>query len=279
MDNNNVENNVVQNTSNNTLVNEQNVVVNNSENKNNKKKNSLKKIAIILLSVSVILIILGVVSSFGVTAFKENKKQKNKELAQRIFEETGMDEYLKEIFIPGVQLDTDLLDSNVKFMTDIYNNDSVPKYLFLYNVEDDASWIYIKYEDYANEYKKVYNKDLTFSMLDSEMAFDNLVHIDDNRYLFNVVDAFPCTSSNVDKCYVNITKQIVYEREVEFSSFDLKDDNVVVFDASVTYNNNNTKSVLDGKFELKFKEEKNEYIVESIKLISTEERVLTRLDS
>ena len=275
MDNNNLENNVPSGVPNN-INNEQNIVSNNNDKKRN---NNLKKIAFFLLVVSIILISLGFVFSFGVDAIKNNKDDKNKELARTIFEETGMDEYLKEVFIPGVQLNTNLLDSNIKFMTDIYNNSNVPKYLFMYNEDDDASWIYIKYEDYASEYKKVYNKNLTFSMVDDEMAYDNLIHLSDNRYLFSIVDAFPCTKSNIDKCYVNISKQIISERDVKYEDFNLKDDNIVVGTAVLTYNNNNTKSILKGRFELKYKEENNKYVVDYIKMTSIDEKVLARFDS
>ena len=275
MDNNNLENNVPSSVPNN-INNEQNIVSNNNDKKRN---NNLKKIAFFLLVVSIILISLGFVFSFGVEAIKDNKDDKNKELARTIFEETGMDEYLKEVFIPGVQLNTNLLDSNIKFMTDIYNNSNVPKYLFMYNEDDDASWIYIKYEDYASEYKKVYNKNLTFSMVDGEMAYDNLIHLSDNRYLFSIVDAFPCTKSNIDKCYVNISKQIISERDVKYEDFNLKDDNIVVGTAVLTYNNNNTKSILKGRFELKYKEENNKYVVDYIKMTSIDEKVLARFDS
>lgn len=275
MDNNNLENNVPSGVPNN-INNEQNIVSNNNDKKRN---NNLKKIAFFLLVVSIILISLGFVFSFGVEAIKDNKDDKNKELARTIFEETGMDEYLKEVFIPGVQLNTNLLDSNIKFMTDIYNNSNVPKYLFMYNEDDDASWIYIKYEDYASEYKKVYNKNLTFSMVDGEMAYDNLIHLSDNRYLFSIVDAFPCTKSNIDKCYVNISKQIISERDVKYEDFNLKDDNIVVGTAVLTYNNNNTKSILKGRFELKYKEENNKYVVDYIKMTSIDEKVLARFDS
>lgn len=275
MDNNNLENNVPSGVPNN-INNEQNIVSNNNDKKRN---NNLKKIAFFLLVVSIILISLGFVFSFGVEAIKDNKDDKNKELARTIFEETGMDEYLKEVFIPGVQLNTNLLDSNIKFMTDIYNNSNVPKYLFMYNEDDDASWIYIKYEDYASEYKKVYNKNLTFSMVDDEMAYDNLIHLSDNRYLFSIVDAFPCTKSNIDKCYVNISKQIISERDVKYEDFNLKDDNIVVGTAVLTYNNNNTKSILKGRFELKYKEENNKYVVDYIKMTSIDEKVLARFDS
>lgn len=275
MDNNNLENNVPSGAPNN-INNEQNIVSNNNDKKRN---NNLKKIAFFLLAVSIILISLGFVFSFGVEAIKDNKDDKNKELARTIFEETGMDEYLKEVFIPGVQLNTNLLDSNIKFMTDIYNNSNVPKYLFMYNEDDDASWIYIKYEDYASEYKKVYNKNLTFSMVDDEMAYDNLIHLSDNRYLFSIVDAFPCTKSNIDKCYVNISKQIISERDVKYEDFNLKDDNIVVGTAVLTYNNNNTKSILKGRFELKYKEENNKYVVDYIKMTSIDEKVLARFDS
>ena len=273
--NNNLENNVPSSVPNN-INNEQNIVSNNNDKKRN---NNLKKIAFFLLVVSIILISLGFVFSFGVDAIKNNKDDKNKELARTIFEETGMDEYLKEVFIPGVQLNTNLLDSNIKFMTDIYNNSNVPKYLFMYNEDDDASWIYIKYEDYASEYKKVYNKNLTFSMVDGEMAYDNLIHLSDNRYLFSIVDAFPCTKSNIDKCYVNISKQIISERDVKYEDFNLKDDNIVVGTAVLTYNNNNTKSILKGRFELKYKEENNKYVVDYIKMTSIDEKVLARFDS
>lgn len=275
MDNNNLENNVPSSVPNN-INNEQNIVSNNNDKKRN---NNLKKIAIFLLVVSIILISLGFVFSFGVDAIKDNKDDKNKELARTIFEETGMDEYLKEVFIPGVQLNTNLLDSDIKFMTDIYNNSNVPKYLFMYNEDDDASWIYIKYEDYASEYKKVYNNNLTFSMVDGEMAYDNLIHLSDNRYLFSIVDAFPCTKSNIDKCYVNISKQIISERDVKYEDFNLKDDNIVVGTAVLTYNNNNTKSILKGRFELKYKEENNKYVVDYIKMTSIDEKVLARFDS
>ena len=275
MDNNNLENNVTSSVPNN-INNEQNIVSNNNDKKRN---NNLKKIAFFLLVVSIVLISLGFVFSFGVDAIKNNKDDKNKELARTIFEETGMDEYLKEVFIPGVQLNTNLLDSNIKFMTDIYNNSNVPKYLFMYNEDDDASWIYIKYEDYASEYKKVYNKNLTFSMVDGEMAYDNLIHLSDNRYLFSIVDAFPCTKSNIDKCYVNISKQIISERDVKYEDFNLKDDNIVVGTAVLTYNNNNTKSILKGRFELKYKEENNKYVVDYIKMTSIDEKVLARFDS
>ena len=275
MDNNNLENNVPSGVPNN-INNEQNIVSNNNDKKRN---NNLKKLAFFLLVVSIILISLGFVFSFGVEAIKDNKDDKNKELARTIFEETGMDEYLKEVFIPGVQLNTNLLDSNIKFMTDIYNNSNVPKYLFMYNEDDDASWIYIKYEDYASEYKKVYNKNLTFSMVDGEMAYDNLIHLSDNRYLFSIVDAFPCTKSNIDKCYVNISKQIISERDVKYEDFNLKDDNIVVGTAVLTYNNNNTKSILKGRFELKYKEENNKYVVDYIKMTSIDEKVLARFDS
>lgn len=275
MDNNNLENNVPSGVPNN-INNEQNIVSNNNDKKRN---NNLKKIAFFLLVVSIILISLGFVFSFGVEAIKDNKDDKNKELARTIFEETGMDEYLKEVFIPGVQLNTNLLDSNIKFMTDIYNNSNVPKYLFMYNEDDDASWIYIKYEDYASEYKKVYNKNLTFSMVDGEMAYDNLIHLSDNRYLFSIIDAFPCTKSNIDKCYVNISKQIISERDVKYEDFNLKDDNIVVGTAVLTYNNNNTKSILKGRFELKYKEENNKYVVDYIKMTSIDEKVLARFDS
>ena len=273
--NNNLENNVPSSVPNN-INNEQNIVSNNNDKKRN---NNLKKIAFFLLVVSIILISLGFVFSFWVDAIKNNKDDKNKELARTIFEETGMDEYLKEVFIPGVQLNTNLLDSNIKFMTDIYNNSNVPKYLFMYNEDDDASWIYIKYEDYASEYKKVYNKNLTFSMVDGEMAYDNLIHLSDNRYLFSIVDAFPCTKSNIDKCYVNISKQIISERDVKYEDFNLKDDNIVVGTAVLTYNNNNTKSILKGRFELKYKEENNKYVVDYIKMTSIDEKVLARFDS
>ena len=273
--NNNLENNVPSSVPNN-INNEQNIVSNNNDKKRN---NNLKKIAFFLLVVSIILISLWFVFSFGVDAIKNNKDDKNKELARTIFEETGMDEYLKEVFIPGVQLNTNLLDSNIKFMTDIYNNSNVPKYLFMYNEDDDASWIYIKYEDYASEYKKVYNKNLTFSMVDGEMAYDNLIHLSDNRYLFSIVDAFPCTKSNIDKCYVNISKQIISERDVKYEDFNLKDDNIVVGTAVLTYNNNNTKSILKGRFELKYKEENNKYVVDYIKMTSIDEKVLARFDS
>lgn len=273
--NNNLENNVPSSVPNN-INNEQNIVSNNNDKKRN---NNLKKIAFFLLVVSIVLISLGFVFSFGVDAIKNNKDDKNKELARTIFEETGMDEYLKEVFIPGVQLNTNLLDSNIKFMTDIYNNSNVPKYLFMYNEDDDASWIYIKYEDYASEYKKVYNKNLTFSMVDGEMAYDNLIHLSDNRYLFSIVDAFPCTKSNIDKCYVNISKQIISERDVKYEDFNLKDDNIVVGTAVLTYNNNNTKSILKGRFELKYKEENNKYVVDYIKMTSIDEKVLARFDS
>ena len=275
MDNNNLENNVTSSVPNN-INNEQNIVLNNNDKKRN---NNLKKIAFFLLVVSIILIFLGFVFSFGVDAIKDNNEDKNKELSRTIFEETGMDEYLKEVFIPGVQLNTNLLDSNIKFMTDIYNNSNVPKYLFMYNEDDDASWIYIKYEDYASEYKKVYNKNLTFSMVDGEMAYDNLIHLSDNRYLFSIVDAFPCTKSNIDKCYVNISKQIISERDVKYEDFNLKDDNIVVGTAVLTYNNNNTKSILKGRFELKYKEENNKYVVDYIKMTSIDEKVLARFDS
>lgn len=275
MDNNNLENNVPSSVPNN-ISNEQNIVSNNNDKKRN---NNLKKIAIFLLVVSIILISLGFVFSFGVDAIKDNKDDKNKELARTIFEETGMDEYLKEVFIPGVQLNTNLLDSDIKFMTDIYNNSNVSKYLFMYNEDDDASWVYIKYEDYASEYKKVYNKNLTFSMVDGEMAYDNLIHLSDNRYLFSIVDAFPCTKSNIDKCYVNISKQIISERDVKYEDFNLKDDNIVVGTAVLTYNNNNTKSILKGRFELKYKEENNKYVVDYIKMTSIDEKVLARFDS
>ena len=273
--NNNLENNVPSSVPNN-INNEQNIVLNNNDKKRN---NNLKKIAFFLLVVSIVLISLGFVFSFGVDAIKDNKEDKNKELSRTIFEETGMDEYLKEVFIPGVQLNTNLLDSNIKFMTDIYNNSNVPKYLFMYNEDDDASWIYIKYEDYASEYKKVYNKNLTFSMVDGEMAYDNLIHLSDNRYLFSIVDAFPCTKSNIDKCYVNISKQIISERDVKYEDFNLKDDNIVVGTAVLTYNNNNTKSILKGRFELKYKEENNKYVVDYIKMTSIDEKVLARFDS
>ena len=273
--NNNLENNVPSSVPNN-INNEQNIVSNNNDKKRN---NNLKKIAFFLLVVSIVLISLGFVFSFGVDAIKDNKEDKNKELSRTIFEETGMDEYLKEVFIPGVQLNTNLLDSNIKFMTDIYNNSNVPKYLFMYNEDDDASWIYIKYEDYASEYKKVYNKNLTFSMVDGEMAYDNLIHLSDNRYLFSIVDAFPCTKSNIDKCYVNISKQIISERDVKYEDFNLKDDNIVVGTAVLTYNNNNTKSILKGRFELKYKEENNKYVVDYIKMTSIDEKVLARFDS
>lgn len=273
--NNNLENNVPSSVPNN-INNEQNIVLNNNDKKRN---NNLKKIAFFLLVVSIVLISLGFVFSFGVDAIKNNKDDKNKELARTIFEETGMDEYLKEVFIPGVQLNTNLLDSNIKFMTDIYNNSNVPKYLFMYNEDDDASWIYIKYEDYASEYKKVYNKNLTFSMVDGEMAYDNLIHLSDNRYLFSIVDAFPCTKSNIDKCYVNISKQIISERDVKYEDFNLKDDNIVVGTAVLTYNNNNTKSISKGRFELKYKEENNKYVVDYIKMTSIDEKVLARFDS
>lgn len=275
MDNNNLENNVPSSVPNN-ISNEQNIVSNNNDKKRN---NNLKKIAFFLLVVSIILISLGFVFSFGVDAIKDNKDDKNKELARTIFEETGMDEYLKEVFIPGVQLNTNLLDSDIKFMTDIYNNSNVSKYLFMYNEDDDASWVYIKYEDYASEYKKVYNKNLTFSMVDGEMAYDNLIHLSDNRYLFSIVDAFPCTKSNIDKCYVNISKQIISERDVKYEDFNLKDDNIVVGTAVLTYNNNNTKSILKGRFELKYKEENNKYVVDYIKMTSIDEKVLARFDS
>lgn len=273
--NNNLENNVPSSVPNN-INNEQNIVSNNNDKKRN---NNLKKIAFFLLVVSIVLISLGFVFSFGVEAIKDNKDDKNKELARTIFEETGMDEYLKEVFIPGVQLNANLLDSNIKFMTDIYNNSNVPKYLFMYNEDDDASWIYIKYEDYASEYKKVYNKNLTFSMVDGEMVYDNLIHLSDNRYLFSIVDAFPCTKSNIDKCYVNISKQIISERDVKYEDFNLKDDNIVVGTAVLTYNNNNTKSILKGRFELKYKEENNKYVVDYIKMTSIDEKVLARFDS
>lgn len=273
--NNNLENNVPSSVPNN-INNEQNIVSNNNDKKRN---NNLKKISFFLLVVSIVLISLGFVFSFGVEAIKDNKDDKNKELARTIFEETGMDEYLKEVFIPGVQLNANLLDSNIKFMTDIYNNSNVPKYLFMYNEDDDASWIYIKYEDYASEYKKVYNKNLTFSMVDGEMAYDNLIHLSDNRYLFSIVDAFPCTKSNIDKCYVNISKQIISERDVKYEDFNLKDDNIVVGTAVLTYNNNNTKSILKGRFELKYKEENNKYVVDYIKMTSIDEKVLARFDS
>ena len=280
MENNNLENNVVNSVSTsvpNSIDNEQNNFSNNNDKKNSNK--NLRKIAIFLLVFSIILITLGFALSFGVDAIKANKKNRNKELARTIFEETGMDEYLKEVFIPGVQLNTNLLDSNIKFMTDIYNNSNVPKYLFMYNEDDDASWIYIKYEDYASEYKKVYNKNLTFSMVDGEMAYDNLIHLSDNRYLFSIVDAFPCTKSNIDKCYVNISKQIISERDVKYESFDLKENNIVVGTAILTYNNNNTKSILKGRFELKYKEENNKYVVDYIKMTSIDEKVLARFDS
>ena len=280
MENNNLENDVVNSVPSsvpNNINNEQNNFSNNNDKKNSNK--NLKKIAIFLLVFSIILITLGFALSFGVDAIKDNKDDKNKELARTIFEETEMDEYLKEVFIPGVQLNANLLDSNIKFMTDIYNNNSVPKYLFMYNEDDDASWIFIKYEDYAREYKNAYNKELSFSMIDTEMAFSNLVHIEDNKYLYSIVDGVPCTKSNIDKCYVNITKQIVSERDVKYESFDLKENNIVVGTAILTYNNNNTKSVLNGKFELKFKEENNKYVVDYIKIISIDEKVLARFDS
>ena len=105
--NNNLENNVPSSVPNN-INNEQNIVSNNNDKKRN---NNLKKIAFFLLVVSIVLISLGFVFSFGVDAIKNNKDDKNKELARTIFEETGMDEYLKEVFIPGVQLNTNLLDS------------------------------------------------------------------------------------------------------------------------------------------------------------------------
>lgn len=275
MENNNLENNVT-NSIPKDIGSEQNTVLNNNDKKNN---NKLKKIAIFLLIFSVFLIILGFIFSFAVDAVKDNNEEKNKELAKTIFEETEMDDYLKEVFIPGVQLNTNLLDSDIKFMTDIYNNSSIPKYLFMYNEDDDASWIFIKYEDYAREYKNTYNKELSFSMIDTEMAFSNLVHLGDNKYLYSIIDGVPCKKSNIDKCYVNITKQIVSEREVKYEAFDLKDNNIVVGTAILTYNNNNTKSVLNGKFELKFKEENNKYVVDYIKIISIDEKVLARFDS
>lgn len=276
MDNNNLENNVVNNVVNNVP----NIdVQNNTLNDGKKKKNNLKKFAFFLLGFSVVLIILGFVLSFGVDAIKDNNKNKNKALAQKIFEETEMNKYLEEVFIPGVQINTDLLDSDVKFLTDIYNNSSVTKYLFMFDVEADASWIYVKYEDYAREFKNTYNKELTFAMVNTEMAFNNLEHLEDNKYLYSIVDGVPCTKNNIDKCYVNITKQIVSERDVKYENFDLKDNNIVVGTAILTYNNNNTKSVLNGKFEMKYKKENDKYVVEYIKIVSLDEKVLARFDS
>lgn len=275
MDNNNLENNVVNNVVNNVP----NIDVQNNTLNDGKKKNNLKKFAFFLLGFSVILIILGFVLSFGVDAIKDNNKNKNKALAQKIFEETEMNKYLEEVFIPGVQINTDLLDSDVKFLTDIYNNSSVTKYLFMFDVEADASWIYVKYEDYAREFKNTYNKELTFAMVNTEMAFNNLEHLEDNKYLYSIVDGVPCTKNNIDKCYVNITKQIVSERDVKYENFDLKDNNIVVGTAILTYNNNNTKSVLNGKFEMKYKKENDKYVVEYIKIVSLDEKVLARFDS
>ena len=59
----------------------------------------------------------------------------------------------------------------------------------------------------------------------------------------------------------------------------LKDDNIVVGTAVLTYNNNNTKSILKGRFELKYKEENNKYVVDYIKMTSIDEKVLARFDS
>ncbi len=238
------------------------------------RKIDLKKLAIILIIVAVVLVVGGIGGSAFIKYYQEKKAEENKALAKSIFEQTGMDDYLTDVFVPGVTLDSNLLESDVKLQLEVYNDESIPKYSFYYSEDDTIAWLYVKYADYAVVYEKLFGKSLDFEAINSEMAFPELTALGDNKYVFNMMRAVPCSDENVDSCYVSISQLEISNKQIKFDSFDLKD-NIVTGKVQLTYDYSGSKYSLNGDFELKYTENNDSYSVDYIKIISVEENSLS----
>lgn len=302
MDNNNLTNNIVENTPNNvsgenTLVtnnvqtNPVNPTLNNAANLANpalnntanpnlnnivpKKKNNMKIIAIVLLVVAILFIVIGVIVGGVLGSGGKSQEDKNKALAKEIFESAEMDDYLKEKFVPGVVANENLLDSKSDLVEDIYNDDSIKKYYFYYSEDEAVSWLYVKYEDYAEAYKKHNNKEMTFKDIDTELAYYNLVDLGNNKFKYDPLNVISCNKNNIDICYVSMAKKEFESKNIKFDSFNLKEDNIVVGHATHSYISDDVESVLEGDFELKYKKDGRKYTAEYIKFTSLDETTQT----
>ena len=278
----NLVNNAVQNTpsnpieSNNNLVNDP--VQSTSVGTNTpvpKKKNNIKIVAIVLIVVAVLFIVGGVLSGFLFSSSGKNDEDKNKALAKEIFESAGMDDYLKDKFVPGIETDENLLEAKNDMVTEIYNDDSIPKYSFYYSETEALSWLYVKYEDYAKVYKEHNNKEMTFKDIDTELAYYNLVDLGNNKLKYDILNVVSCSKNNIDICYVSLNKKEYETKSIKYDSFDLKDNNIVVGDATLTYISDNVEFTLKGDFELKYKKEGRKYTAEYIKFITLDETTQT----
>lgn len=244
-----VENNIT--TSNSQPVN--NEVVNNKQ-----KEKSNKKIFVII---GTILAFIVIIVATVIIMLNSNKNK-----AQDIIVNLGIDDYFKYVFSKDYEKNTNLLDINNEEQVYMYYyyNKNTKKYRINFQdptFEGTLYLTYAKWDEYMDYHKKVFGEESKHEMGMFDLNIDKIKLVEDDLYLLDKSQPYQCSDAkNTKNCYMKLTKDTNIKGNVELTNVDMKDNTIV---GTVSFESKTEN------FEFTFEKNDKDYIIKSLKIIDT----------
>lgn len=231
-----------------------------------------KILGISLLSIGILLALVGII--IGLVSNKQegasNKPSDGdvvdkEKLANSILEELNIDDYLRFIFRPGMNVDEDLLalDSGQNMVMYFYSNDNLHKYK-MHFAGDSVTRAYVKYDDYVNEHKKIFGVPPVYDVTSVTLKFPTVTD-DINEAKYEEIGK--CDFSNTSDCYLLLTDFYTNTNTIEFSKLNINN-NVISGNVKMIVKDDNLERYLDGTFEFEYEKSKGNYIAKGLKIKS-----------
>ena len=242
-----------------------------------------KIFAIVLIIIGVILIISGLVlgnttkktspnNNSDKNEIKEDQEQvqlDDETLANNILKELSIDDFVGEYLTSSTEKDKNLLDLSSADGINRYflANKNIEKYILVYENPLNLDMIYIKYSDFINKSKEVFNKEPTYDYKNMTMQFPNITKTPDGKYQTTMDNVKVCDlTSDTKDCYVLIGSGTIKTTSAEFSSLKIEN-NIITGEVKKYYDINDKATYMDGTFELEFEKIADRYIIKSFKII------------
>ena len=217
-----------------------------------KDKKNIKIFAIITIVLAMILIIFGIIFAI----FGDNWNQR---MMLDILKETGVENYLEEVF-PGVKIGENLVD-DINTVNLLSGNDISPIIVNYYEIEYNDNK-YVKFSDYADLMKSKFNKTVTIDDIDDIVSLNKLQEVSKCSYITSTEYVEKCQKENIDSCYFMHSIFISENGKVSFENLNKVGNSIrgeIV--KKVEYNDVNYDYY--GTFELKFTKNGSSYDINS----------------
>ncbi len=232
----------------------------------NKKKN-INILAICLIIIGAVIVAFGLITNF-INKNKTPNTESKKDTAESILSKLSIDKYLSLALTSYIDLDTNILDinSDQNMMLYFYSNSDIKHYKIEISSDlgDKIKFVYVRYDDYINQHKKLFGVEPTLTIETTDVSFSNLVHVSKDDYKVDSSNLTTCDENKPNECYIMLNEYIDNSNSLEFSNLTMKN-NII---------NGNIKlrkkgdMFLDATFEFVYEKNGDNYIIKSLKINS-----------